>query len=92
MLRFLPIQTCTNPTHAPIIRRPIKFELEAYTGPVQPAAPAFAAFMTGATFYMPAGPRVAALAGTIGVGAVGITYLGYSVLGIPYGSKGFMFF
>jgi hypothetical protein len=48
--------------------------------------------MTGATFYVPAGPRVAALAGTIGLGAVGITYLGYSVLGIPYGSKGFMFF
>eukprot|EP00985_Skeletonema_marinoi_P016301 scaffold8725_cov96-Skeletonema_marinoi.AAC.1 len=47
------------------------FELDAYTGPIQPPAPLFAGMMTGATYYMRAGPRVAALAGTIGLGAVG---------------------
>ena len=56
-----------------------------------PVAPAFAAFMTGATYKSMAGPRVAALAGSIGLGAVGITYLGYSLLGIPYGSRGYLF-
>jgi hypothetical protein len=54
-------------------------------------APAFAAFMTGATYYGPSGARVAGLAGTIGMGAVGVTYVGYSLLGIPYGSQGFLF-
>lgn len=48
--------------------------------------------MTGATFYAAAGPRAALLAGSIGLGAVGVTYAGYTVLGIPYGSKGFLFF
>ncbi len=69
-----------------------KFELDAYTGPVQPPAPLFAGAMTGATYYMRAGPRVAALAGSIGLGAVGGTFALYSVLGIPYGSKGWLFF
>lgn len=68
------------------------YELDAYTGPIQPPAPLFAGMMTGATYYMRAGPRVAALAGTIGLGAVGGTFALYSVLGIPYGSKGWMFF
>ena len=68
------------------------FELDAYTGPIQPPAPLFAGMMTGATYYMRAGPRVAALAGTIGLGAVGGTFALYSVLGIPYGSKGWLFF
>eukprot|EP00970_Alexandrium_tamarense_P006601 scaffold1129_cov210-Alexandrium_tamarense.AAC.10 len=45
------------------------YELDQYTGPIQPPAPLFAGFMTGATYYMRAGPRVAALAGTIGLGA-----------------------
>eukprot|EP00984_Skeletonema_dohrnii_P022115 scaffold11236_cov82-Skeletonema_dohrnii-CCMP3373.AAC.1 len=63
------------------------FELDAYTGPIQPPAPLFAGMMTGATYYMRAGPRVAALAGTIGLGAVGGTFALYSVLGIPYGSN-----
>jgi hypothetical protein len=54
-------------------------------------APAFAAFMTGATYYGPSGARVAGLAGTIGMGAVGVTFVGYSLLGIPYGSQGFLF-
>lgn len=55
-------------------------------------SPGFAAFMTGATYYAPSGARVAGLAGTIGFGAVGVTYATYSVLGVPHGSKGFLFF
>jgi len=54
-------------------------------------APSFAAFMTGATYYGPSGARVAGLAGAIGFGAVGATYVGYTMLGIPYGSQGFLF-
>ena len=69
-----------------------QLDIDSYTGPVQPAAPAFAAFMTGATYKVAAGPRVAALAGTIGLGAVGATYGAYAVLGIPYGSRGYLFF
>jgi len=68
------------------------FELDQYTGPIQPPAPLFAGAMTGATYYMRAGPRVATLAGAIGVGAVGGTFAMYSMLGIPYGSRGWMFF
>mmetsp|Transcript_22374 Transcript_22374/g.33056 ORF Transcript_22374/g.33056 Transcript_22374/m.33056 type:complete len:197 (-) Transcript_22374:2255-2845(-) len=68
------------------------FDLDSYTGPIQPAAPAFAGFMTGATFYSGAGPRAALLAGSIGLGTVGVTYAGYTALGIPYGSRGFLFF
>lgn len=67
-------------------------ELDQYTGPIQPPAPLFAGALTGATYYMRAGPRVAALAGAIGVGTVGGTFALYSVLGIPYGSKGWLFF
>jgi len=69
-----------------------QLDIDSYTGPVQPAAPAFAAFMTGATYKVAAGPRVAALAGPIGLGAVGATYGAYAVLGIPYGSRGYLFF
>lgn len=68
------------------------FELDQYTGPIQPPAPLFAGAMTGATYYMRAGPRVATLAGAIGMGAVGGTFALYSVLGIPHGSKGWLFF
>jgi len=67
-------------------------ELDQYTGPIQPPAPLFAGAMTGATYYIRTGPRVATLAGAIGLGAVGGTYALYSVLGIPYGSKGWLFF
>mmetsp|Transcript_7726 Transcript_7726/g.11047 ORF Transcript_7726/g.11047 Transcript_7726/m.11047 type:complete len:196 (-) Transcript_7726:337-924(-) len=67
------------------------FEIDQYTGPVQPVGPAVAAFMTGATFKCQAGPRVAALAGSIGLGAVGASYIGYSMLGIPYGKLGWLF-
>lgn len=69
-----------------------QFDIDAYTGPIQPAAPVFSGFMTGATFYASAGPRAALLAGSLGMGAVGATYIGYTVLGIPYGSRGFLFF
>ena len=55
-------------------------------------SPPLAAMMTGATFYAPSGIRVAALGGAIGLGAVGATYAGYTVLGKPYGSYGFLFF
>jgi hypothetical protein len=34
---------------------------------------------------------VATLAGVIGTGVVGGTFALYSVLGIPYGSKGWLF-
>eukprot|EP00579_Thalassiosira_antarctica_P004693 CAMPEP_0201877354 /NCGR_PEP_ID=MMETSP0902-20130614/8787_1 /ASSEMBLY_ACC=CAM_ASM_000551 /TAXON_ID=420261 /ORGANISM="Thalassiosira antarctica, Strain CCMP982" /LENGTH=210 /DNA_ID=CAMNT_0048404787 /DNA_START=64 /DNA_END=693 /DNA_ORIENTATION=- len=64
------------------------FELDQYTGPIQPPAPLFAGAMTGATYYMRAGPRVATLAGAIGMGAVGGTFALYSILGIPSASKG----
>lgn len=68
------------------------FEIDQYTGPVQPVGPALAAFATGATYKIQAGPRVAGLAGAIGLGCVGVTYTAYSVLGIPYGQKGWLFF
>ena len=55
-------------------------------------APGIGAFAAGATYYAPSGPRVAALAGAIGLGSVAVTYSVYTVLGIPYGSRGFLFF
>ncbi|GFH52608.1 hypothetical protein CTEN210_09084 [Chaetoceros tenuissimus] len=67
------------------------FELDRYTDPV-PVQQPLAAFMTGATYKAFAGPRVAALAGTIGLGSVGVTYGVYSVLGYKYGQKGWLFF
>ncbi len=69
-----------------------KLDVDSYTGPVQPVGPALAAFMTGATYKSQAGLRVAGLAGTIGLGAVGVTYTAYSLLGIPYGKAGYLFF
>lgn len=48
--------------------------------------------MTGFTYKFQAGPRVAGLAGAIGLGAVGMTYTAYSLMGIPNGSKGWLFF
>ena len=72
--------------------KPWQFELDQYTGPIQPPAPLFAGAMTGATYYMRAGPRVATLAGAIGMGAVGGTFALYSILGIPSASKGWLWF
>ena len=66
-------------------------ELDRYSG-VDSLTPAVAAMMTGVTYYGPAGVRVGGLAGAIGMGAVGATYAGYSVLGKPYGNYGFLFF
>ncbi|EJK64388.1 hypothetical protein THAOC_14881 [Thalassiosira oceanica] len=68
------------------------YDLDQYTGPIQPPAPLFAGAMTGATYYMRAGPRVAALAGSIGLASVGGTFAIYSMLGLPYGSKGWLWF
>jgi len=68
------------------------FEIDQYTGPVQPVGPALAAFMTGVTYKFQAGPRVASLAGVIGLGAVGATYTAYSAMGTPYGNRGWLFF
>lgn len=67
-----------------------KLELEQHTG-VDSLSPPFAAAMTGATYYAPSGLRVAALGGAIGLGAVGATYAGYTAIGKPYGSQGFLF-
>lgn len=82
-----------NETHA-------QFELEErlqLRTLVSPAAasfcnPAFGATATAATYYATAGPRVAALAGFIGFSSVAATYAAYSALGVPYGSRGFLFF
>jgi hypothetical protein len=54
-------------------------------------SPPLAAMMTGATYYAPSGVRVAALGGAIGLGAVGATYAGYTVMAKPFGSYGFFF-
>jgi import inner membrane translocase subunit TIM23 len=70
-----------------------QLEIDQYTGPIQqPLGPVLAGFLTGVTYKSLAGPRVAALTGTIGLGAVGATYVGYAILGIPYGAKGWLFF
>lgn len=71
-----------------------KFEVDRYTAPIgiDEPGPALAAFMTGVTFKAQSGPRVAALAGTIGLASVGVTYGVYSAMGIPYGHKGWLFF
>ena len=68
-----------------------QYNIDSYTYSIQPAAPIFSGFMTGATFYIGAGARAAGLAGTLGVGIVSVTLVGYSVLGIPPGSQGFLF-
>jgi mitochondrial import inner membrane translocase subunit TIM23 len=55
-------------------------------------SPTFAATAAAATYFAPSGPRVATLAGALGFGSVAITYSMYSLLGIPHGSQGFLFF
>mmetsp|Transcript_20541 Transcript_20541/g.41104 ORF Transcript_20541/g.41104 Transcript_20541/m.41104 type:complete len:198 (-) Transcript_20541:39-632(-) len=55
--------------------------------------PALAALLGGSLYKSSAGPRVAALAGTIGLGAVGVTYAVSNVVpGAKFGSTSFMFF
>ena len=46
-------------------------------------SPAFGASAAAATYFSTSGPRVAALAGSIGFGAVAATYTAYSLLGMP---------
>jgi hypothetical protein len=75
-----------------------QYELEEVMGirSISPAAasfvsPGFGAAAAGLTYFAPSGPRVAALAGSIGFGTVAATYAVYSVLGIQYGSRGYLF-
>jgi len=69
-----------------------QLEIDNYVPDViQPAAPVFAGFMTGATFYGGAGPRGALLAAGMGMGMVGASYVGCNFMGYPYGSFGFLF-
>lgn len=77
----------------------LQFEFEEVLGirNYSPAAasivsPAFGASAAAATYFSTSGPRVAALAGSIGFGAVAATYTAYSLVGIPYGSRGYLFF
>lgn len=66
-------------------------EIDRYTG-FESSAPPLAAMMTGISYFAPAGVRVAALGGAIGLGAVGATYAGYTAFGKPVGSAGLMWF
>jgi import inner membrane translocase subunit TIM23 len=68
-----------------------QLELDRYTG-LDSTSPPLAAAMTGITYYGPSGLRVAALGGALGLGAVGATYAGYTVLGKPFGSHGLLWF
>ena len=70
----------------------MQLELDRYSPIDASLSPFFGAAMTGLTFYSTSGVRVAGLAGTLGLGAVGATYLGYSLIGKPYGSFGYLFF
>jgi len=71
-----------------------KCEIDSYTAPlgIEEPGPALAAIFTGVTFKAQAGPRVAALAGSIGLASVGVTYGVYSAMGIPHHTNGFLFF
>lgn len=55
-------------------------------------SPAFGATAASAAYFASSGVRVATLAGTIGFGSVAATYAVYTALGVPYGSRGFLFF
>eukprot|EP00536_Pseudo-nitzschia_multiseries_P001292 jgi/Psemu1/317543/estExt_fgenesh1_pm.C_160004 len=66
-------------------------ELDRYTG-IDSTSPPLAAMLTGMTYYAPSGVKVAALAGAIGLGAVGATYAGYSATGKPLGSATYLWF
>ena len=69
-----------------------QLEVDQKLGFDTPVGPALAAFCTGITYKAQAGPKVAGLAGAIGLGAVGITYAVYGAMKIPYGQKGWLFF
>jgi len=66
-------------------------ELDQYTG-IESSSPPLAAMLTGVSYFAPAGLRVAALGGALGMGAVGATFAGYAALGKPVGSYGLMWF
>eukprot|EP00934_Nitzschia_sp_Nitz4_P008183 Nitzschia sp. Nitz4//scaffold98_size77359//16334//17006//NITZ4_005540-RA/size77359-augustus-gene-0.45-mRNA-1//1//CDS//3329560733//8173//frame0 len=68
-----------------------RLDFEQYTG-MDYLSPPFAAALTGVTYYAPSGIRVAALGGVLGMGVVGATYAGYTVLNKPFGSYGYLFF
>ncbi|GKY93728.1 hypothetical protein MPSEU_000339900 [Mayamaea pseudoterrestris] len=62
---------------------------------ISPAAasmfnPALAATLSGVTYFAPSGPRVAGLAGALAFSAVATTYTAYSILNVPYGSRGLL--
>jgi import inner membrane translocase subunit TIM23 len=73
-----------------------KLDVEEYTSKVignSPAVtPAIGAFMGGVAYKSTAGPRVAALSGTIGLVSVGGYYAFTQVLGWKFASTNFMFF
>ena len=54
--------------------------------------PSLAAFLAGGMYKSTAGPRVAVMAGTIGLGAVIGTYTLTSVTGMKFANTNFMFF
>ena len=54
--------------------------------------PAIGGLLSGLAYKSTAGPRVAALSGTIGIGAVGGYYALTTVLGWKFASTNFMFF
>ena len=68
-----------------------QLDLDRYTG-FDSTSPPVAAMMTGITYYGPSGFRVAALGGALGLGAVGATFAGYSLVGKPFGYYGFLWF
>jgi hypothetical protein len=74
-----------------VIIHHLQLELDRYTG-FDSTTPPVAAVMTGISYYGPSGIRVAALGGALGLGAVGATYAGYSLIGKPFGSDGFLWF
>lgn len=69
-----------------------QLEIDNKLGFDTPVGPALAAFCTGITYKAQAGPKVAGLAGAIGLGAVGVTYAVYGAMKIPFGQKGWLFF
>lgn len=68
-----------------------QLELDRYTG-FDTTSPPLAAMLTGVSYYAPSGLRVASLGGALGLGAVGATYAGYTAMGKPFGSGGFLWF
>jgi len=67
-------------------------EIDRYVPGDVSVVPPVAALLSGVAYKVAAGPRLATMSGAIGLAAVGGTYAGYSLLGIPFGAKGFLFF